>query len=215
MKYTVLIRQPVSEEVRPQLEEQLVERFGLKPEQAQRLAARRSGRLMKPTSHTRAELLLQVFESVGAQVSLEEVRPETGTAALSIPAPTAAQGPGTSAPDPFVPDPFATPAAPDPFAIPAADPFAVLASSPAAPAQPMLPTSDDDDGLLIAPPTVMTVAAAPPAVTGPQADALADPDQTDDLPDWARAASRKRRNRRTVQGKRPPERTTGPTLPGR
>lgn len=84
MKYTVLIRQPVPEEIRPQLEEQLVSRFGLSAEQAQRLAARRSGRLMKPTSQARAELLVQVFESVGAQVSLEEVR---------------ADGPGAAAPD--------------------------------------------------------------------------------------------------------------------
>lgn len=187
MKYTVLIRQPVSDEVRPLLEEQLVQRFGLKPEQAQRLAARRAGRLMKPTSHARAELLLQVFESVGAQVSLEEVRPETGTAAPSTAAPLPADEPGTS-----TTDPFATPAAPDPFAIPAADPFAPLAPDPFAAlasntpekAQPVLTTSDDD-GLLIAPPsTVMTVSAATSAVT-------ADPDQADELPDWAKAASAK------------------------
>lgn len=76
MKYTVVIRQPVPEEVRGTLESQLSERFGLKPEQAQRLAARRSGRLMKPTSQARATLLLQVFQSVDAQVVLEEIREE-------------------------------------------------------------------------------------------------------------------------------------------
>ncbi|MFD1730738.1 hypothetical protein ACFSC4_06115 [Deinococcus malanensis] len=78
MKYTVVIRQPVPEESLPALEVQLTERFGLNPEQAKRLATRRAGRLMKPTGRARAELLLSVFESIGAQVVLEEVREETG-----------------------------------------------------------------------------------------------------------------------------------------
>lgn len=77
MKYTVVIRQPVPEEVRSELEAQLVSRFGLSPEQAARLASRRSGRLMKPSGLPRAELLLRVFEEVGAAVALEEVRDET------------------------------------------------------------------------------------------------------------------------------------------
>lgn len=77
MKYTVVIRQPVPDEVRSQLEAQLVSRFGLSPEQAARLASRRSGRLMKPSGRPRAELLLRVFEEVGAAVALEEVRDET------------------------------------------------------------------------------------------------------------------------------------------
>lgn len=78
MKYTVLIRQPVPEDARLDLEQQLADRFGLSAEQAQRLASRRSGRLMKPTGRTRAELLLGVFEKAGAGVTLEEVREETG-----------------------------------------------------------------------------------------------------------------------------------------
>lgn len=77
MKYTVVIRQPVPDELRPELEAQLVSRFGLSPEQATRLASRRSGRLMKPSGRPRAELLLRVFEEVGAAVALEEVRDET------------------------------------------------------------------------------------------------------------------------------------------
>ncbi|MCP2015566.1 HAMP domain-containing protein [Deinococcus sp. HSC-46F16] len=77
MKYTVVIRQPVPDGVRPELEAQLVSRFGLSPEQAARLASRRSGRLMKPSGRPRAELLLRVFEEVGAAVALEEVRDET------------------------------------------------------------------------------------------------------------------------------------------
>ena len=77
MKYTVVIRQPVPDGVRPELEAQLVSRFGLSPEQATRLASRRSGRLMKPSGRPRAELLLRVFEEVGAAVALEEVRDET------------------------------------------------------------------------------------------------------------------------------------------
>lgn len=119
MKYTVLIRQPVPDEVRPQLEQQLVERFGLTPELAQRLANRRSGRLMKPTSEARAKLLLDVFQSVGVAVALEEVRPD-GSESAALLAPT------TPAADPFV----AT-GAPDPFAAPAPDPF----SPPFAPGQ--------------------------------------------------------------------------------
>ncbi len=77
MKYTVIIRQPVPDNVRANLEKQLVERFGLNEQQAEKLAARRAGRLMKPTTQARADLLLRVFESVGAQVVLEEVREES------------------------------------------------------------------------------------------------------------------------------------------
>ncbi|MDR6216681.1 HAMP domain-containing protein [Deinococcus soli (ex Cha et al. 2016)] len=77
MKYTVLIRQPVQSERKPELEQQLRERFGLNGEQAQRLSDRRTGRLMKPTGRARAELLLAMFQSVGADVTLEEVREET------------------------------------------------------------------------------------------------------------------------------------------
>lgn len=78
MKYTVVLRQAIPDAIRPALERQLMDRFGLNGEQAQRLAARTSGRLMKPTGRARAELLLQVFEGQGAQVALEEVREETG-----------------------------------------------------------------------------------------------------------------------------------------
>ncbi|UBV43482.1 HAMP domain-containing protein [Deinococcus taeanensis] len=77
MKYTVVIRQPVDPLRKPELEEQLRDRFGLNPEQAQRLSDRRTGRLMKPTGRARAELLLSMFQSIGADVSLEEVRDET------------------------------------------------------------------------------------------------------------------------------------------
>lgn len=93
MKYTVVIRQPVADNVRAHLEQQLVERFNLNPAQAQKLSSRRAGRLMKPTSQSRAELLLNVFQSVGAQVTLEEVRedgddtaPQAFTSQSSIPA---------------------------------------------------------------------------------------------------------------------------------
>lgn len=95
MKYTVVIRQPVPEESLPTLEVQLTERFGLNPEQARRLATRRAGRLMKPTGRARAELLLSVFESIGAQVVLEEVREETGL--LSEPFQGVASRPAASA----------------------------------------------------------------------------------------------------------------------
>ncbi|UQN06204.1 HAMP domain-containing protein [Deinococcus sp. QL22] len=93
MKYTVIIRQPVSDEVRPTLEKQLIERFGLTGDQAQRLSARRSGRLMKPTGRARADLLLRVFQDVGAQVAMEEVREETGMFSdpfQAVPTPTPA-----------------------------------------------------------------------------------------------------------------------------
>ncbi|GMA17437.1 HAMP domain-containing protein [Deinococcus metallilatus] len=100
MKYTVVIRQSVPDEVRPLLEQQLVERFGLSAEQAERLAARRSGRLMKPTGRARADLLLRVFQDVGAQVALEEVREETGV--LEVPFQAAPATPVTvrAVPDP-------------------------------------------------------------------------------------------------------------------
>ena len=77
MKYTVTIQQPVQAERRPGLEQQLTERFNLSPEQAARLSDRRAGRLMKPTSRARAELLLDVFQLAGAAVALEEVPEDT------------------------------------------------------------------------------------------------------------------------------------------
>lgn len=114
MKYTVVIRQPIAEEVRPELEKQLVERFGLGEQQAQKLAERRAGRLLKPTSQARANLLLKVYQSVGAQVIMEEV-PEEGEGTETLPKEPVPVGKTTvlSAPgaDPFAPDPFAaTPA---------------------------------------------------------------------------------------------------------
>ncbi|QFP77536.1 HAMP domain-containing protein [Deinococcus sp. AJ005] len=77
MKYTVTIQQPVQAERRRALEQQLSERFSLSAEQAGRLSGRRTGRLMKPTSRARAELLLDVFQLAGAAVALEEVQEET------------------------------------------------------------------------------------------------------------------------------------------
>ncbi|MBB5233486.1 HAMP domain-containing protein [Deinococcus budaensis] len=136
MKYTVVIRQPVPDELRPRLEEQLVERFGLSPEQAQRLASRRAGRLMKPTGRARADLLLRVFESVGAQAALEEVRDETSlmtTPFEGTPPPAPFQvAPSAAAPDLtddalLAPDPRPSPGEgadfAAPFAAQAADPF--------------------------------------------------------------------------------------------
>lgn len=80
MKYTVVIRQPVPESIRPELEQQLTERFGLSAEQSARLAARRAGRLMKPTTRDRAELLLELLTLVGAPANLEEVPDEAPAA---------------------------------------------------------------------------------------------------------------------------------------
>ncbi|GGM05435.1 HAMP domain-containing protein [Deinococcus aerophilus] len=77
MKYTIVIRQPVDAARQPELEQQLIDRFGLNAEQARKLAARRAGRLMKPTSRARAELLLSVFQSVDAEVALETVHEDT------------------------------------------------------------------------------------------------------------------------------------------
>lgn len=77
MKYTIVIRQPVAAERQPELEQQLIGRFGLNAEQARKLAARRAGRLMKPTTRARAELLLSVFQSVDADVALETVHEDT------------------------------------------------------------------------------------------------------------------------------------------
>ena len=105
MKYTVVIRQPVPEAVLGQLSQELSRQFELNTDQASRLASRRNGRLMKPTSRKRAERLMEVFQGVGAQVTLEEVRDDTtlvrdpyaserpglvGPASLPISAPPAA-----------------------------------------------------------------------------------------------------------------------------
>ncbi len=77
MKYTVVIRQPVPEAALAELGRELSQQFELTADQAAKLASRRSGRLMKPTSRKRAERLLQVFQGVGAQVTLEEIRDDT------------------------------------------------------------------------------------------------------------------------------------------
>lgn len=73
MKYTVVIEQPVPEEMRPQLQQLLAERFSLTPDQAQKLAARKGGRLMKPTNPERAGILLEIYQEIGGHVHLEEV----------------------------------------------------------------------------------------------------------------------------------------------
>ncbi|MFT2718712.1 HAMP domain-containing protein [Deinococcus sp. A31D244] len=118
MKYTVVIRQPVADSMRQVLEQQLMERFGLNGEQAQRLSARRSGRLMKPTGRARAELLLSMFQAVGSSVSLEEVRDETNLISepfqgVAPPARQVMSAPVTTAPDdaplaPSLPQPSAS-----------------------------------------------------------------------------------------------------------
>lgn len=77
MKYTVVIQQPVQEEVRADLEQQLVQGLGLSASAASKLAGRRSGRLLKPTTRAKAEKLQRIFAGVGAVVILEEV-PEEG-----------------------------------------------------------------------------------------------------------------------------------------
>ncbi len=81
MKYTVVIEQPIPEDVRPQLQQLLAERFSLTPEQAQKLAARKGGRLMKPTNEARANVLLQIYTEIGGHVHLEEIPDEPQTSA--------------------------------------------------------------------------------------------------------------------------------------
>ncbi len=76
MKYTVVIKEPVSGPARQKLEQELMKRFGLSGDQAQRLSARKTGRLIKPTSRSRAELLLNVYLDIGAFATLEEVPEE-------------------------------------------------------------------------------------------------------------------------------------------
>ena len=76
MKYTVILDQPVPEDVRQTLTEQLTVRFGLAPDQAQKLATRKVGRLLKPTSQSRAETLLSVYQGLGLVARLQEVADE-------------------------------------------------------------------------------------------------------------------------------------------
>lgn len=127
MKYTVVIQRPVQEELRPELERQLSRQLGLGVSAAGRLASRRSGRLLKPTTRPKAEKLLAVFGEVGAAVSLEEVpeEGEMGLGALTVSVPderqaTPQQESGTSA-DPFGTGSFSTESfSTEPFS---ADPF--------------------------------------------------------------------------------------------
>lgn len=119
MKYTVILDQPLPPDLRTAIVEQLVRSFGLAPDQAEKLAARRAGRLLKPTGQARAHALLELYRGVGAQVRLDEVADDAAGAGLAT-APVAdlAGGPSTVA----VPSPsdnpfsdfsaFATPATP-------------------------------------------------------------------------------------------------------
>lgn len=73
MTYTVVLLQPVPEPDRPALEARLRESFRLSEEQAAKLAQRRAGRLMKPSSRERAERLLGIYRELGLAVRLEAV----------------------------------------------------------------------------------------------------------------------------------------------
>jgi HAMP domain-containing protein len=105
MKYTVVIEQAVPETVLGQLQQLLSDRFQLSAEQAQKLASRRGGRLMKPTGHERARVLLDIFREVGANVRLEPVLEDGAPAAAPgaagrAPAAPASPTPGVSMPGP-------------------------------------------------------------------------------------------------------------------
>ena len=106
MKYTVVIEQAVPEEVLGQLQQALSERFNLNADQANKLAARRGGRLMKPTDRERARVLLGLFQGVGAKVRLETIG-ENGEAQAAIAQPTAvaATVPTTTVPSSLSPAP--------------------------------------------------------------------------------------------------------------
>ncbi|OLV16535.1 HAMP domain-containing protein [Deinococcus marmoris] len=142
MKYTVTIQQPVQAERRRALEQQLAERFSLSAEQAVRLSGRRTGRLMKPTSRARAELLLDVFQLAGAAVALEEVQEETQM--INEPFQGLAPSPATpfarnDAPDEaFLASPMTAPAWPGSPESTSASPFgnssAVVTNDPFSPA---------------------------------------------------------------------------------
>ncbi|WP_034384772.1 HAMP domain-containing protein [Deinococcus sp. YIM 77859] len=187
MKYTVVIRQPVPDEVRPVLEGQLVERFGLSQEQAARLAARRSGRLMKPTGHARAELLLRVFQEVGAQVTLEEVHEEDAgreglfqAAAPMLPVPdaaafdpagtTRAETAGASA------SAASSRAEPGVLTLPPQDPWAELAADPFAPTAVNTDPFATPTVIGAAIPAVATAAPSSPAPVQPAASESKDGD---------------------------------------
>ncbi len=127
MKYTVVIQQPVPQEARADLEQQLAAELSLDAAKASKLASRRSGRLLKPTTRGKAEKLRDIFVAAGASVLLEEVPEEGGESAgeggrpLGSAAPAAGQGaavPVSLSADPFA-DPFAAA-----FGGAVADPFA-------------------------------------------------------------------------------------------
>lgn len=84
MNHTVVLLQPVPEQDRLALQARLTEAFSLNEDQATKLAQRRAGRLMKPTSRERAERLLGIYRELGLAVRLEEV--EAGVPAAPAPA---------------------------------------------------------------------------------------------------------------------------------
>ncbi|ADV67092.1 HAMP domain-containing protein [Deinococcus maricopensis] len=157
MKYTVVIRQPVPDDRRAELVTVLGERFGLPLAQAEKLAGRRAGRLMKPTSRARAELLLNMFRTNGANVSLEEVADDAADAPLAMPAMPTPPVPAAPAGSTLTKD-----ASSDalPSAYTTSETLLVTTPSPAAPA---MSAAAAPDAFMADAPGTATAVVAPPA----------------------------------------------------
>lgn len=137
MKYTVVLDQSVPDELRDELSQRLSTRFGLGAEQARKLAGRKPGRLLKPTSKSRAETLLALYQAMGLGVSLEGVPDEEGAPSVGAASfgGAAVAAPGV-APSPVVPSPVVASAAPGAGAKSLG---AVLGSLPGEPVSPPAP----------------------------------------------------------------------------
>lgn len=114
--YTVLLLEKPSESQQALLLEQLQSKFRLNETQAQSLAQRSSGHILKPTTQQKAQQIAQLYLSLGLKVEVVEVAPTlVGTVAVPPPAPSRVVVRSSVAASPTLP----TPSAPQPLVPPA------------------------------------------------------------------------------------------------
>lgn len=188
MKYTVVLARSVPSEMRAELAERLTTQFGLPAEQAQKLVARKPGRLLKPTTKGRAEKLMGVYQALNLPVTLEEVADDDVTSTTISPAPsfTPSTAPASSpvaASSAAVFAPAAAAAVAEPTPAPDVAPPAVTFSEPPAPT----PTFTPAVAPVMAAPNVTD--AGPAATQTPTVERTF----TDDVPAEAAPETKQRR----------------------
>ncbi len=175
MSYTVTLRESVPEELRDELARRLSTRFGLSGEQAHKLAGRKPGRLLKPTTRARAETLLSLYQALDLNAILDNLPGDVPTDEANVPNLSAASfggaisgGAAVAAPDTF--ESFAQAVSSTVFAPaltgPAPSPLVSSNSSNPVSDRPALAVSEPV--LTVERPPADDLPAVPAAATGPK-----------------------------------------------